>query len=292
MTSPPLAPETEQAYRACLAIASRHYENFPVASWLLPAQLRRPVAAIYAFARRADDIADEGSQSAGERLDALDRVDAALMSAAAGKWPDDPIYVALADAIARYQLPIQPFQDLLLAFRQDVRQTRYRDFGEIMGYCRLSANPVGRLLLHLNAQATPDNLAESDAVCTALQLINFYQDLYSDYVDRGRIYLPQDEMAEYGVDETDIARRRSTSALRRLMHHQYRRADRLLRAGAPLGGRLPGRMGLELRAIIIGGARILYRLQQQRDDLFSRPRLNLRDRLAIVGGACLPRRRS
>ncbi|AOU99599.1 squalene synthase HpnC [Acidihalobacter yilgarnensis] len=292
MTSLPLPPETEQAYRDCLAIASRHYENFPVASWLLPARLRRPVAAIYAFARRADDIADEGTDDASTRLACLDHVAAALSKAASGgRLDDDPVYIALGDAIQRHRLPIDLFHDLLYAFRQDVQQTRYRDFGEVMAYCRHSANPVGRLLLHLNDQATPDNLAESDAICTALQLINFYQDLHSDYTERGRIYLPQDEMAHFHVSESDIAARHSTPALHQLMHHQYQRADRLLRAGAPLGGRLRGRMGLELRAIVVGGARILHRLQHQRGDLFSRPRLTLKDRLAIVRGACLPSRR-
>lgn len=291
MTAPWLDADTERAYRTCLEIVSRHYENFPVASWLLPSRLRRPVAAIYAFARTADDLADEGDQSAQARLAALTHMGELLDQAMAGDLPDDPIFIALADTVRRHNLPVDALHDLLSAFRQDAVKSRYRDFGEVMDYCRRSANPVGRLLLHLYDRNTPDNLAQSDAICSSLQLINFYQDIHSDYRDRGRIYLPQDEMALFGVTDADIADRRSTPALRRLLHHNYQRADRLLRAGAPLGTRLSGRIGMELRAIVVGGARILHRLQHQGDDLFSRPRLDVRDRVAILRGALLPSRR-
>lgn len=291
MTTIGLTTDTEQAYRTCLDIASRHYENFPVASWLLPSRLRRPVAAIYAFARAADDLADEGDEIADARLHALTRMGECLDLATAGNPPDDPIFIALADAVLRHNLPVDALHDLLSAFRQDVVKSRYRDFGEVMDYCRRSANPVGRLILHLYGRNTPDNLAQSDAICSSLQLINFYQDIHSDYCDRGRIYLPQDEMTRFGVTEADIADRSSTPALRRLLQHNYQRADRLLRAGAPLGARLSGRIGMELRAIVVGGARILLRLQHQGDDLFSRPHLDFLDRVAILRGALLPPRR-
>ncbi|MBD3620007.1 MAG: squalene synthase HpnC [Chromatiales bacterium] len=279
---------TRQAYRACMRTARGHYENFPVASWLLPRPIRHPVAAIYTFARRADDLADEGTRPDDERLRALDAMGTAVDAAARGEASDDPLYLALADAIPRHGLPVSLFHDLLDAFRQDVTKKRYADFGEVMQYCRRSANPVGRLLLHLTGNAEEKNLALSDGVCSALQLINFYQDLVQDYEELGRIYLPQDEMEKYGVTEAHLRERRSDVAMRRLMQHQFQRADRMLRAGAPLGKRLRGRFGLEIRMIVMGGARIVHRLKQQ-DDLFSRPRLQLRDWASIVRGALFPR---
>lgn len=281
----------EAAYHECLARARSHYENFPVASWLLPHRLRRPVAAVYAFARQADDLADEGGLEAGQRLAALQGLGRALDRAVAGAEVEDPVLIALADTIRRHALPVEPFHHLLRAFRQDVTKTRYADFGEVMQYCRYSANPVGRVLLHLAGEASPQNLAYSDAVCSALQLINFYQDLAQDYAEMGRIYLPADEMRRYGVGERHLRERISDGAMRRLMQHQYRRADRLLRAGAPLGRALRGRFGLEVRMIILGGARILYRLQRQQDDVFSRPRLRPADAWAMLRGALLPPRR-
>ena len=280
--------QIRQAYRKCMHIARGHYENFPVASVLLPRRVRNPVAALYCFARRADDVADEGEYSAPARIEALDAMGAALDGAVAGSPTDDPLFIALADAIPRHALPPELFHDLLDAFRQDVTKKRYEDFGEVIQYCRRSANPVGRLLLHLTGNADEKNLAYSDAVCSALQLINFYQDLTQDYEELGRIYLPQDEMAKYGVTEAHIRERRSDVAMRRLMQHQVQRADRMLRAGAPLGKRLSGRFGFEIRMIIMGGARIVYRLRQQ-DDLFSRPRLTARDWGSIIKGALFPR---
>lgn len=274
------------AYRHCTALARSHYENFPVASWLLPRALREPVAAIYAFARHADDLADEGEFGENERTAALDAYRQQLRLAVDGRpSTNDPVFIALADSIARHELPPEPLEALLDAFAQDVRKRRYADFGEVMDYCRNSANPIGRLLLHLAGQATPENLACSDAVCSALQLINFHQDLHEDYVQRGRLYLPLDELQHYDVNPEDIGSRRNSPQLLRLMRHQYDRADRLLRSGAPLGRNLHGRMGLEVRAIIVGGARILYRLRQQSDDVFARPRLNAADRFAILHGA-------
>ncbi|MDX9767786.1 MAG: squalene synthase HpnC [Ectothiorhodospiraceae bacterium] len=280
---------TSRAYDECLRIARSHYENFPVASWLMPRRLRGPVAAIYAFARRGDDIADEGDAAPERRLEALDALGAGVDRAAAGMPDDDPVMLALADAIPRHRLPVSLFHDLLDAFRQDVTQKRYAHFAEVVQYCRRSANPVGRLLLHLTGNVDERNLGCSDAICTALQLINFYQDLAQDYEENGRIYLPQDEMERFGVTEEHIAQRISDFRLRGLMQHQYQRADRLLRSGAPLGRALKGRFGLEIRLIVMGGARVLWRLRRQDGDLFSRPRLRLPDWLAIVGGALFPR---
>ncbi|SEQ06781.1 squalene synthase HpnC [Ectothiorhodospira magna] len=287
-----VSPSTREAYRECLRQAHSHYENFPVASRLVPAPLRGPIAAIYSFARRGDDLADEGDVSATARLAALDDLATRLEAAAAGAPdPDDPTFIALAHAIAAYNLPTALFHDLLQAFRQDVTQTRYPDFEQVLRYCRCSANPVGRLLLHLTGQADAHRLALSDRVCTSLQLINFYQDLAQDYHEMGRIYLPQDEMARYGVTEAHFRDQLTDPPFRQLMQDQYRRADEYLREGAPLGGLLSGRIGLEIRLIIAAGGRVLTRLQQQHDDLFSRPRLQPRDYLLILRDGLIPRRR-
>jgi hydroxysqualene synthase len=282
--------QTRWAYAQCTRRAHAHYENFPVASWLLPGRLRGPVATIYVFARRADDVADEGRMAAHERLKALDELDERLQAAAAGQPDDDPGFIALAHAMRTYALPVPLFRDLLDAFRQDVTIHRYRDFGEVMQYCRRSANPVGRLLLHLTGHTDARALAWSDAICSALQLINFFQDLSQDYHEMGRIYLPQDEMARFGVTESHIAQALSDESMQRLMHLQYERADRLLRSGAPLGAHIGGRFGLEIRLITVAGARVLWHLKRRPHDLFSRPRLRLVDYGAILRGALLPAR--
>ncbi len=275
---------TQQGYRWCRALARSHYENFPVAPFFLPAQLRNPITAIYAFARTADDIADEGNAAADERLQQLDAMAVALDAIDSGATPDYPLYHALADTIMQNNLPIVLFHDLLSAFRQDVRKNHYADFDEVMDYCRRSANPVGRLLLHLTGQASEHNLAMSDALCSALQLINFLQDIEQDYRENGRIYIPQDEMQRFAVSEKDIAQRRNSSRLRLLIQHQIQRASKLLCAGSPLGKVVNGRFGLELRAVTLGAARVLDKLYQQ-GNMFSRPRLDLSDRWRIALGA-------
>ena len=283
MTSRPSA-ELTQAYRWCRQLVQSHYENFPVASMLLPRWQRDPVAAIYAFARTADDIADEGAAGEAERLQQLDDIGSALLAIEQGTPSAQPVYIALADTIERHALPIGLFHDLLSAFRQDVSCKRYADFGELMNYCRRSANPVGRLLLHLNRQASEQNLARSDAICSALQLINFLQDIGQDYAENGRIYLPRDEMQRFAVSEEAIRERRNSFEMKELIRFQIRRASKLLSAGSPLGMQLHGRFGLELRSIILGGARVLEKLHAQ-DDVFARPQLDRRERLGILFSA-------
>ena len=284
-----LDPETAAAYAHCLRRAASHYENFPVASRLLPRQLREPVAAIYCYARDADDIADEHPGPVEERRAALRQIQARVRSLGNPTAETEPEWRALADTLHRFDLPAGLLTDLADAFIQDLNKTRYQNFGEVMSYCRRSANPVGRLLLHLSDRATPENLACSDAVCSALQLINFHQDLHQDFAEHGRIYVPLDEMAAHGVSEAHFRDRVSDFRMRTLMQFQYRRADRLLRAGAPLGRALHGRLGLEIRAIIQGGARVLWRLRQQ-EDVFSRPRLRFGDWLIILRRSILPLR--
>ena len=273
-----------------------HYENFPVASLLLPARLRPAVAAIYAFARSADDFADEGELPAAGRLHLLAGYRAELDTIERNEPTDHPVFLPLALHIAAHGLPLQAFRDLLDAFAQDVVKDRYADFAELMDYCRRSADPVGRLLLHLFGAATPENLKRSDAVCSALQLINHWQDLGIDLGkgERGRIYLPQDELARFRVTD-DALRRRAAGAdqpegrrtprsggpeqseglgeaqhFRALMKFQVDRTRALMLSGAPLGHDLPGRIGLEIRAIVAGGLRILDKIEAVDYDVFAR----------------------
>jgi phytoene synthase len=246
-----------------------HYENFPVASILLPAPLREPVAAIYAFARSADDFADEGSLAAEERLRLLDGYRAELDAIAAGRESAHPIFRRLSPVIAAYRLPLPLFHDLLDAFTQDVTKTRYASYAELLDYCRRSADPVGRLLLHLFGAATPENLKRSDCVCSALQLINHWQDVTIDW-KKPRVYLPQEDLARFGVAEEQIAAARCDDAWRALMRFQVDRARALMFEGAPLGRDLPGRIGLEIRAIAAGGLRILDKIEAVNYDVFRR----------------------
>lgn len=264
-------------------MAVDHYENFPVGSWLLPRELRDPILIIYRFARTADDFADEGSDPPEERLAKLDQFRAALDLVAAGRPPDEPLFRSVARIVRDHGLPLQPFRDLLDAFSQDVVKHRYANFGELLDYCRRSANPVGRLLLHLFRRATPDNLAASDSVCSALQLVNFWQDVAVDH-DKGRIYLPQDEMARFHVTERQINERRCDERWRALIGFQIERARGMLAPGMRLGRELPGRVGLEIRATVQGGLRVLEKLEQARCDVFhQRPVLQWWDWPIIVG---------
>lgn len=274
--------ETKAAYKHCLKIAKNHYENFPVASWIIPRRMRWPVAAIYAFAREADDYADEGSLTDEERLQALQQMSTNIDNTFVGDPPDEPLYLALSDSINRFNLPADLFQDLLSAFKQDVTQQRYADFGEVMSYCRRSANPVGRLLLYLYGQTDRKCLGYSDAICSALQLINFYQDLDQDYNEMGRIYIPQDEIKAAFVNDTYFQNRITDGPMTLLMRKQYLRANKLLNAGAPLGKILKGRFGLEIRIIIAAASRMLQKLDKQNEDLYSRPRLIFADWIWIA----------
>ena len=248
-------------------MAVDHYENFPVASILMPKRLRKPVAAIYHFARAADDIADEGDLPDEERLRQLDEFRAELARIAQNETPLTPLFLNLAAEIRQYALPMQPFHDLLDAFSQDVVKKRYHDFPDLLDYCRRSANPVGTLLLHLYEEATPVNLAYSDAICTSLQLINFWQDVQKDFAI-GRVYLPLDELAQHGVSEEQIGRCITNDAWRRLMQFQVDRTRAMMLSGAPLGSILTGRIGLEMRMIIAGGLRILDKLENAQFDMF------------------------
>ncbi len=262
-----------------------HYENFPVASFVLPPRLRHAVEVLYAFARTADDFADEGDASAAERIAALDEYESQLDRIERGERPESGLFLQLADAVRTHRLPLQPLRDLLSAFRQDVGKTRYANFGEVMDYCRRSANPVGRLLMALFEDGDARHLACADGLCSSLQLINFLQDVAIDY-RKGRVYLPQDELARAGLSDALLgvlcgeprpaapipalaplggipvvsAMSAPEDRFRSFMHAQIRRVRGMLQASAPLGLVLPGRIGFETRMIIAGGDRILRKL--------------------------------
>ncbi|MEP6702789.1 MAG: squalene synthase HpnC [Betaproteobacteria bacterium] len=267
-----------------------HYENFPVASLLLPRRLREPVEAIYWFARSADDIADEGDHPEHWRLSGLDAYRQRLDSIAAGNVQSDARWEALASNIRQFGLPLLPFRDLLDAFAQDVTTLRYSNFGDLQDYCRRSANPVGRLMLHLYERTDDAAMAMSDAICTALQLLNFCQDVAVDW-QKNRIYIPQDELRAMNVAETHIARGIVDARWQQLFDAQVGRAINLLREGSRLPELLRGRARLELRAIIAGGERIGGLLLATGGDVFRhRPQLGPLDWFAVGVRTVLPPR--
>lgn len=235
-----------------------HYENFPVASWLCPPAIRPAVAAIYRFARTADDIADEGNASRSERLDQLAEYAQALRDATVGKiqrrWQG--VFEPLAAAIVDHHLPLDPLTDLLSAFAQDTANPLYADRAALLDYCNRSANPVGRLLLHLSGVTGRNAMRQSDAICTALQLINFWQDLSID-LPRGRIYVTAADAARFGLDARELRAEADTESSRGLVHELAAWARETMLAGAPLAKHLPGRMGWELRLVVQGGLRVL-----------------------------------
>jgi len=271
-------------------VSVAHYENFPVASFLVPRAIRGAVVAIYRFARTADDLADEGEASPAERLAALDACASGLEAIAAGRAPSTPPFAELATAIARHRLPLEPFHDLLSAFRQDVTTPRYTSATQLLDYCRRSANPIGRLLLHLYDAATPVNLESSDAICTALQLANFWQDVALDWT-KGRIYLPQEDLARFGVAEAQIGEARCDAAWRALMTFETARTRAMLDAGRPLVRALPWRLALELSGVLAGGYRILDRIDATGGDVFRRrPTLSRADWAMVAYRALFPPR--
>jgi squalene synthase HpnC len=246
-----------------------YYENFPVASVLLPAALRHPVSVIYRFARTADDFADEGDLPPHERLARLEGYRAELRRLEGGRSPESPLFSELGEVVAAHRLPLAPFHHLLDAFSQDLIKQRYADFAELMDYCRRSADPVGRLMLHLYGECDARNVACSDAICSALQLINFWQDVEIDF-RKNRIYIPQDDMVRFGVTEDQIAAGDASGGWWDLMRFQIERARSMMLGGAPLAIRLPGRVGLEIRAVVQGGLRVLEKLELQHGNVFGR----------------------
>lgn len=256
---PPPHRPVRDTERQSLPVSVDHYENFPVASWLCPPALRPAIAAIYRFARTADDIADEGNASAAERMALLDSYGLALRDAARGRGTRGPwheVFAPLAAAIERHRLPLAPLTDLLSAFAQDTANPLYADRAALLDYCARSANPVGRLLLYLAGVQDHDAHAESDSICTALQLVNFWQDLSID-LPRGRVYVPAADAVRFGLDPRQLNAGADSDASRALVHSLVEWARDTMLAGAPLVHRLPGRMGWELRLVVQGGLRVL-----------------------------------
>ncbi|MCD6733350.1 MAG: squalene synthase HpnC [Burkholderiaceae bacterium] len=259
-----------------------HYENFPVGSLLVPARLRPAVAAIYRFARHADDLADEGDASPAERLAALDALDRALR----GEADDPPVLAELRPHLQAHALPVEPLHALLSAFAQDVGTVRHPGWGSVTDYCSRSANPVGELMLRLFGAWNAFTRIPSDEICTALQVLNFLQDLAPDW-RRDRLYLPLDELHDAGLSEEDIARSvdagRASHALADFLAGQLRRARALLESGAVLSQRVPWRLSLELRGIVAGGLRVADRLRAAgHDPIAHRPSLGWRDAPALA----------
>jgi squalene synthase HpnC len=254
-------------------MAVDHYENFPVASFLLPRHLRPAVQAIYAFARSADDIADEGNAPNERRIEGLQSYETALDRIQDGLSAQSALFETLEKIIHQFGLPLQPFRDLLSAFKQDVVTTRYPNYDAVLDYCRRSANPVGTLMLHLYGKATIQNLRDSDAICSALQLINFWQDVAIDW-KKGRVYLPLNDLTRFNVNEAQIDQGKTSDAWRKLMQFEVTRTRELMLSGASLPTRLPGRIGWELRLVVHGGLRILDKIEAVDYDVFhKRPKL-------------------
>ncbi|MBA3695187.1 MAG: squalene synthase HpnC [Methylotenera sp.] len=282
---------TEQS----LALAYHHYENFPVASVFLPRHLREPIGLIYSFARQADDFADEGDLTIQQRLDLFDGFREELNLLQAYIKPLTPFFETLGDMIRAKKLPLELFYDLLDAFGQDVTKIRYQNYSEILDYCRRSANPIGRLLLHLYREVNTENLQLSDNICTALQIINFLQDIAIDFQKnegKQRIYMCQDELSTFNLNEQNIAAfiagERTNERWQSFMQFNLQRVSQLLLSGKPLGRTLKGRIGFEMRMIIAGGERIIAKIGNVNGDIFQhRPTLNSWDWVTILLKALL-----
>ncbi len=254
-----------------------HYENFPVASWLMPNHLRPAIRTIYAFARSADDIADEGDADDAARLTALNYYETQLRQIESTGNSNELLFQKLAVVLTDFELPTTPFFDLLSAFKQDVICKRYQTFAELQDYCSRSADPVGRLMLHLYGAISPENLLQSNQICTALQLINFWQDIAVDW-QKERVYLPMQDLQLFNVTEDQIATGEVNRNWRQLMQFQIDRTRNMMLAGSPLCKKLPGRIGFELRLVVQGGLRILEKIENVQMNIFTqRPRITSLD---------------
>jgi squalene synthase HpnC len=291
LPSPPRATGVVEAFAYCERFARAHYENFPVGSLLVPRSKRPHVYSIYAFARIADDYADEGYETGttpADRLAALDEWERQLEDCFRGE-ATHPVFIALAATVEQLQLPISLLRDLISAFRQDVVKRRYRDFGEVQDYCKRSANPVGRLILLLFDYRDAHLHTLSDHICTALQLANFWQDVAVD-IDKDRIYLPEDEMAHFGVTEYDLQRRRFSAEYAALLRFQVDRTREMFMRGRQLPELVTGRLRHELRLTWLGGMRILERIARSGyNTLSERPTITMGDKVGLLARAFLNR---
>jgi squalene synthase HpnC len=274
----PLSLGEASAY--CERLAKTHYENFTVASLLLPKRLRPDFYHIYAYCRTADDLADE-SASPEEATQKLDAWESELEACYAGQ-ARHPVFTALAETIRRYDIPITPFRDLISAFRQDQSVTRYANHDDVLDYCRRSANPVGRLVLHLARCLDEESLRLSDSVCTGLQLANFCQDVPNDFM-RERIYLPRESLERFGYSEEMLASRTHNAAFRQLLGYEVERARRYLESGRPLVGRVPRDLRVDVALFIEGGLAILNEIGRRDYNVWaSRPKVSKWRQLALL----------
>jgi squalene synthase HpnC len=272
----------------CRRLARTHYENFTVASWLLPRSLRPHFYHIYAYCRWADDLADEIGE-AEQSLRLLDWWEEQLRACYAGECRH-PVFVALGETIREFDIPPQPFLDLLTAFRQDQCLDHYETFDDLLGYCRNSANPVGRLVLYLGRSHDDVRVRLSDSICTGLQLANFWQDLGNDWLQRRRLYLPLADCRRFGYNEADLDRRVATVEFRRLLAFEVDRAEAWLREGLPLVEQVPAPLGADVWLFIHGGLRILERIRAIDYDVWTRrPKVSRLDQARLVAG-CIWRR--
>lgn len=271
----------DEAFDYCAKVAETHYENFPVASFFLPHEKRQYIQVIYAFSRIADDFADEGRREAGERLSLLDHW-GGMLEQCYSESATHPVFIALKETVKRNDIPIEPLRALLAAFRQDVVKNRYDSFEDLLGYCRNSADPVGRLVLMIFNYRDEKLFELSDKICTALQLANFWQDLSVDR-EKNRLYLPLDEMERFGYTVTDWEARRGGERFSSLMKHQVDRTRDLFYQGAELPAMLSRDLQLELKLIWFGGIWILKKIEKQGYDLWSRrPKLRKTDFMSIL----------
>lgn len=280
-------PTLEAAYEHCRRVALGHYENFPVGSVLLPKSVRKHVFAVYAFARAADDFADEGQLEKDERLAKIEDWRLQLDTCLVGQTVH-PVFQALAATIPAYDLPRQLFHDLLDAFSLDVVRSRHADFDAIVDYSRCSANPIGRLMLLLFGYRDETWHRWSDEICTALQLTNFWQDILID-LEKDRLYLPVAEMARFGYSEDDLRARRYNEAFIAMMTSLADRTQALFERGKPLCRAVPGRLGVELRLVWLGGTSILEALRRRNFDIFSsRPTISTRQKVKLLFNSFAP----
>ena len=267
---------TKSAYKKAIDFAKKHYENFPVVSFLIPGELKKDVAIIYWFARTADDLADEGNFSERERLENLDKFEKRLGNSLNGKFEDE-FDIALSETINKRKLSSENFYNLLKAFKQDVVKKRYASFFEVQEYCKNSANPVGRLILELFDIRNKEAFDASDKICTALQLANFYQDVKIDY-KKGRIYFPMDEMGKFGVTENMFRMNENSRNLQQLVKFNVERTRELFCSGRQLFEYLRGRLRVEITWTVFGGETILDKIEKNNYNVLDeRPKLNKLD---------------
>lgn len=279
----------DASFDYCSRIATEHYENFPVGSWIIPKEKRRYVHAIYAFARQADDFADEKGYREEERLHLLEDWGKRLDGCIKGE-PEDPLFIALKETIARYDIPVELLKDLITAFKMDIMNKRYQKRADLLAYCRYSANPVGRIVLYLFGYKDPELHRLSDFICTALQLTNFWQDIAID-LDKDRIYLPAEDMERFGYTESELQSCTLNDSFRGLLSSEIEFTRTLFRQGLPLCDQVGKGLSLELRAVWSGGMKILAKIEENGYDVFNRrPVITTLDKVKILSRALIMRR--